>query len=56
MVTLIWELIDHLPANLHDFSRDSFGLANLLLSTGFAVDVLEHPSGPVRVTQALTDD
>lgn len=49
-VKLIWAVIDRLPQNLGDYDRDSFGLANLLVTVGAEITPIEDPFGPVEVT------
>jgi hypothetical protein len=48
-VQLMWTVIDRLPDNLHDFDRDSFGMANLLMACGFQSSPIEGPNGSLEV-------
>ena len=50
VIGLMWTTIDRLPDNLHDFDRDSFGMANLLATCGFELEVLKDPHGALTVT------
>lgn len=49
-IELIWRLIDHLPANMYDFSRDAHGFGNLLMTLDGVGVGLHQGSGGVSVT------
>ena len=49
LVEIMWSVIDRLPDNLYDFSRDSFGLANLLQTCGVEIEPLADPFGEITV-------
>ena len=48
-ISLMWKVIDHLPDNLGDFHRDSFGMANLFIACGIGIAPLDDPHGPIQV-------
>ncbi len=49
IVRIIWTVIESLPDNLYDYDRDSFGMANLMMTCGYHIEPLTEPSGAITV-------
>lgn len=49
LAAVIWHLIDRLPDNLHEYTRDTKDLANLLVTCGIDIERLSGPDASIVV-------